>query len=94
MKSAFIDTNQADTFGEITIENDISLDLEFGYYINYVNGYSLIAYEDGNPPTLDDNYVPNNEPHIARKKEVVGGETVYTPIIGRKTIEITSGVCG
>jgi len=91
MKSAFIDTNQADTFGEITIDTDISLDLEFGYYINYVNDYSLVAYIDGNPPTLDATYVPNNEPHIARSKHVVSGVATYAPIIGRKTIDISAG---
>ena len=81
MKSAFIDTNQFNTFGEITIENDISLDLEFGYYINYVANYSLVAYTNSE---LDLNYVPNNEPHIART-------SANNLIVGNKNITIPKG---
>jgi len=91
MKSGFIDTNQSNTFGNILLEKDTIVHIEFGYYIHYIDDYELYPFNDGSPATPAPTYLPNYEPHIARTKHVVGGTTRYDPIIGRKTILIDAG---
>lgn len=67
MKSAFIDTNQTNNYGNINIDNDTDLTLEFGFYANYIAEFGVEPYNvsDGSEAPA---YIPNGEPHIARDK--------------------------
>lgn len=80
LKNAFIDTKNANNYGDIILTKDYNLTLEYGYYYIFADGDNKTETPGGLPADMEP-YIAREEDNtlVTGKKEIVVPQGKYTP---------------